>query len=1030
MPDPIRPAPATPVDNSATHAPSVGFSTDDTTGDARSAPSFAPPADPAEIGQIGPYRVLKQLGHGGMGAVYLGLDERLGRKLALKVMLPQYAANPAAKERFLREARAAAQITHDNVVTVYEADERDGVPFIAMQFLQGYALDEYLKKKGSPSIPQILRIARETAAGLAAAHKIGLVHRDIKPGNLWLEAPNGRVKVLDFGLARPVDAESELTKSGAIIGTPAYMSPEQGRGQKVDARTDLFSLGAVLYRLCTGKLPFEGSNVMAILMALGTEVPTPVRELNSNVPEPLADLIHQLLAKKAADRPQTADEVVKRVRGMMEKPAASDVQTASPNSTLPQVVYVTIPVTMQPESAFADLDVPDAQPAEDSLPVPQRQKPRGKLIGIAAGFAAVLALVIGGVIIIIKNKDGAETKIEVPDGATVEVKKDGKSVAKVGPTPKASADATPDRKAAEYVLSIGGTVQVSGTDKILKTASDLPKEAFQLTVVNLSQNKLVSDAGMVHFKDCKNVTHLHLENCEQVSDAGLAHFKDSKNVTSLVLRGTKVSAAGLANFKDCKNMSSLHLNAAGVDDTGLANFKDRNLTFLHLTGTQVTDTGLANFKDCKNLYYLSLGSTQVGDTGIAHFMGCKNLTYLGVTGTKLTAAKFEELKKAFPKCKIESDHGTYEPPVEPDRKAAEWVFSVGGRVQINGEEKYIMALADLPKEAYRLTGFAYMDVPRVTDESLKIFQGCKNLTSLGLYGARNVTDAGLAYFLDFTNLKELGLADTQVTDAGLAGFSKCKNLTHLSLTRTKITDKGLVPFGDCKHLTYLGLDQTSVTDKGLAIFKDCTEFTMLHLSMEGLSDEGLANFKNYKNLTQLGLEGTKVGDKGLEHLRECVNLQLLGLKDTKVTDAGLVYLKDMKSLGSVDLTNTGITDRGLELLKDHKNLEGLSLSRTQITDAGLAYFKDRKGRWDHLDLEGTQVTDAGLANFKDLKQISGIKLANTRVGDAGLDHFKNVESIDQLDLRKTKVTAAKFEELKKTFPKCKIVSDHGTYEPK
>ncbi len=1030
MPDPIRPAPATPVDNSATHAPSVGFSTDDTTGDARSAPIFAPPADPAEIGQLGPYRVLKQLGHGGMGAVYLGLDERLGRKLALKVMLPQYAANPAAKERFLREARAAAQITHDNVVTVYEADERDGVPFIAMQFLQGYALDEYLKKKGNPSIPQILRIARETAAGLAAAHKIGLVHRDIKPANLWLEAPNGRVKVLDFGLARPVDAESELTKSGAIIGTPAYMSPEQGRGQKVDARTDLFSLGAVLYRLCTGKLPFEGSNVMAILMALGTDEPTPVRELNPNVPEPLALLIHQLLAKKAADRPQTADEVVKRVRAMMEK-ATSEAQTASPNSTLPQVVYVTIPVTMQPESAFADLDVPDASPVEESLPEPERKKPRGKFVGIAAGFAAVLAVVIGGVIIVIKNKDGTETKIEVPDGATVEVKKDGKTVAKVGPTPKVSPDASADRRAAEWVLSVGGKVGVNGQDKEIKAAADLPNEIFQLTHIFLgNNNQPVSDAGLAIFKDCKNITYLDVYSTA-VTDAGLAHFKQCTNLAFINLNATQVSDTGLAYFKDCPNLTALLLTRTKVSDAGLANFKNcKNITRLWLGENEVGDAGLANFKDCKDLTELHLHNTQVSDAGLANFKDCKNLTLLQLQKTKITAAKFEELKKAFPKCRIESDHGTYEPPVESDRKATEWVFSVGGRVQINGEEKYIMALADLPKEAFRLTGFAYLDNARVTDESLKIFQGCKNLTSLHLHGARNVTDAGLANFLDFIDLKELDLAYTQVTDAGFARFGKCKNLTLLQLTQTKITDKGLVPFGDCKHLTFLGLGQTSVTDKGLAIFKGCTEFTMLHLGMEGLSDDGLAHFKNYKNLTMLTVEGTKVGDKGLEHLRECVNLRGLQLKGTKVTDAGLVYLKDMKSLSGVDLTDTGITDRGLEQLKDHKGLDGLSLSRTQITDVGLAYFKDRKGRWNSLELEGTQVTDAGLANFKDLKQISGIKLANTRVGDAGLGHFKNVESIDQLDLRKTKVTAAKFEELKKAFPKCRIESDHGTYEPK
>src|SRR5262249_46369501 len=160
---------------------------------------------------------------------------------ALKVMLPRYATDPAARARFLREARAAARVKHDNVVTVYEADERDGVPYIAMEFLEGYPLDEYLRKKGCPPIPQALRIAAEAAAGLAAAQNLGLVPRDVKPANLWLEAPQGRVKVLDFGLARPVDAEAELTRAGAVVGSPAYMSPEQARGERVDHRTDLFS---------------------------------------------------------------------------------------------------------------------------------------------------------------------------------------------------------------------------------------------------------------------------------------------------------------------------------------------------------------------------------------------------------------------------------------------------------------------------------------------------------------------------------------------------------------------------------------------------------------------------------------------------------------------------------------------------------------------------------------------------------------------------------------------------------------------
>jgi serine/threonine protein kinase len=381
-----------------------------------SAPGFGPPAADGEVGTLGPYRVLKELGKGGMGAVYLALDTRLERQLALKVMLPEFAADLDAKGRFLREARAAAKISHDNVVIVHEADERDGVPYIAMQFLQGYPLDQYLKQKGAPSLAHVLRIAREAALGLAAVHQLGLVHRDIKPANLWLEAPNGRVKVLDFGLAKPVGSESELTKSGTMVGTPAYMSPEQARGLKVDHRTDLFSLGAVLYRLCTGKTPFAGEHVMAVLAALMTEEPTPVRDLNPNIPESLAVFIHQLLAKKPEARPQTANDVAKHLRAILDQlltPTASAVvptASADVSSSMPVVVHavphqppivVPMSVTAQPESAFADLGVNDATEADraEDAPKPERRKSGGKGMLMAAGVAVLLAVVVGAVVV-------------------------------------------------------------------------------------------------------------------------------------------------------------------------------------------------------------------------------------------------------------------------------------------------------------------------------------------------------------------------------------------------------------------------------------------------------------------------------------------------------------------------------------------------------------------------------------------------------------------------------------------------------
>ncbi len=413
--DPIRTATAARDQHSSAASARDETAPSPSTG-APDAPRFGPPAADGEVGTLGPYRVLKQLGAGGMGAVYLALDTRLDRKLALKVMLPEFAADADAKERFLREARAAAKISHDNVVTVFEADERGGVPYIAMQLLQGYPLDEYLKTKGAPALPHVIRIARETALGLAAAHALGLVHRDIKPANLWLEAPNGRIKVLDFGLAKPIGSDAELTKSGAVVGTPAYMSPEQARGAKVDHRTDLFSLGAVLYRLCTGKTPFAGPNVMAVMMALGNDEPTSVRELNPNVPVALAALIHQLLAKRADDRPQTAAEVVKRLRAILEQLAAPPVAeppmatAADLSKSLPIVVHalpmqppivVPMQITAAPESAFAGLDVDDATQAEPTADTakPVRKKAGGKGMLVAAGIAVLLAAVAGVVVV-------------------------------------------------------------------------------------------------------------------------------------------------------------------------------------------------------------------------------------------------------------------------------------------------------------------------------------------------------------------------------------------------------------------------------------------------------------------------------------------------------------------------------------------------------------------------------------------------------------------------------------------------------
>ncbi len=272
------------------------------------------PQQRGEIGRLGNYRVLRLLGQGGMGLVFHAEDITLGRAVALKVMRPDNSRSAVASERFLREARAMASIKHDNLVTIYQVGQDDETIFIAMEYLQGESLESRLTKRKPWTLAEIARVGRELADGIQVIHERGMIHRDIKPPNIWLESPNDRVKILDFGLARSTSDNLNLTDSNVIMGTPAYMAPEQVRGKGADAKSDLYSLGCVLYTICVGRSPFEAETTMAQLAAVIEGDPIPVHRLNSSLPMELSDLVMQLLEKKPDNRPASAAEVAERLR--------------------------------------------------------------------------------------------------------------------------------------------------------------------------------------------------------------------------------------------------------------------------------------------------------------------------------------------------------------------------------------------------------------------------------------------------------------------------------------------------------------------------------------------------------------------------------------------------------------------------------------------------------------------------------------------------------------------------------------------
>jgi serine/threonine protein kinase len=896
---------------------------------------------------IGDYTVVKKIGEGGMGAVYLAEDTKLHRKAAIKTMKPALATNQAARERFLREARAAAAVEHDNIVPILHIGETaDGAPYIAMPFLQGEPLDARLKREPVASTGLILKVACEVANGLAAAHAKRLVHRDIKPANIWLEgdpsatAPIDQVrrcKILDFGLVHTADsADVEITKRGHTPGTPAYMSPEQSRREKLDHRSDLFSLGVTLYQIATGRLPFQCPNLMALVFALATETPPSAFSLNPNLPPALSNLIDRLLRKDPAGRPQSAAEVSATIRQILKDLQAKKASPSALLSGSQAVAVYTLPAPAL--NPWEDMTEVGAEEPVAKAPEPAKQRNRapwyiaGGILGVLLLGAALAVVIIRvqtaeGTLVVEINDPDVETRIKNgklvligPDGkerytissvdrnkkidagaytirvegadglvldtneftlnkngqVTVRVTLDPTVVAKKSDPPKKDLPKFDDRKAAEWVLSVGGWVEVNG--RKVTAMKDLPDGSLTLRDVALGLGNQFSDSELVNLKACKNLEHLHL-GFTGVGDAGLAHLKGCTALVGLNLVNTRIKEEGLADF-----------------------LKDKTkLGEVWLSGMQVGDAVLVNFKNCKQLGLLDLGGTQVSDTGLAYLKDCQNLRTLNIAKTKVTAKGVTELAKSLPQCQITWDGDTIEPTVnlEADRKAAEWVLSIGGVVRVNGElYPDLRDAKDLPKGPFRLTGVLLED--------------------------KHIKDSDLTILKDYNKLEVLNLCRTAVTDAGMANFRNCPNLRQLFLDNTTVGDAGLENFKNCKNLTTLGVG-TATTDVGLAHFQHLKGLQELGLIGSKVTNAGLTLLKDHRGLVILWLPDTKTDDAGLAHLRDCKTFQRINLSNTGASDIGLNYFKGCKDLAEVWVTGTSIGDEGVSFLKDCKSLVSLRL---------------------------------------------------------------------------------------------------------
>lgn len=269
---------------------------------------LGPPSHPEMLGRLGRYEIERVVGTGGMGVVFKGFDTELHRPVAIKVLAQHLSHSGAARQRFGREAKAAAAVVHEHVVAIHNVEAEGDTPFLVMPYVAGESLQARVERAGALGVKEILRIGSQAAAGLQAAHEQGVVHRDIKPANILLEHGVERALVTDFGLAQTVD-DASLTQTGIITGTPNYMSPEQATGKPTDPRTDLFSLGSVLYFMATGRPPFRAEKAMGVMHRICNDAHTPVWHDHPEISEELSDLIDRLLEKNPVHRPDSACQV-------------------------------------------------------------------------------------------------------------------------------------------------------------------------------------------------------------------------------------------------------------------------------------------------------------------------------------------------------------------------------------------------------------------------------------------------------------------------------------------------------------------------------------------------------------------------------------------------------------------------------------------------------------------------------------------------------------------------------------------------
>ncbi|WP_417383551.1 protein kinase domain-containing protein [Gimesia sp.] len=742
-----------------------------------------PPTVEGSLGSLCHYDIQELIGRGGCGIVFKAFDQRLHRIVAIKVMTPAMAVTSPARKRFLREARATAAIRHENVVSIYAVEEAP-LPFLVMEYIDGKTLQQLIDETGPLELTTICRLGRMIANGLEAAHLQGLIHRDIKPANILIESGTGQVKLTDFGLARAAD-DASRSQSGIIAGTPLYMSPEQVQGFKLDQRSDLFSLGSVLYVMCTGRPPFRAPSTLAVLKRVVDEQPREIQEVITEIPDWLVALIHKLHEKEPENRFASAQEVADLLADAPEQAVQKHKSSEATSSDsgekrrglLPWMKAAAILIVLL--SSFGFTEATGITNLRGT--VIRLFSPEGTLVievndpGVSVSIDGQELVITGAGVKELRLKPGQYQLQASKDGKVLQqelviITRDGRQVVQVSretapvaskPTETVkqitaadSKSTDPDRLAAEYVLSMGGKVWINKDSAFtdgngIQSLAKLPVEPFRLTHAELISNARVTDAGLEAFRGTKHLRGIYLTNSTKVGDAGVANLKENSHLHEIHLWGTKVSGTGLKAFTNCSEVIDFYIGFTRVTNADMPFFRNfagwKTLRCIMVSGLNISDSGFASLVGAPGLGQIHLEGSKITDAGLLELAKCPKLGLIWAFDTQLTPAGIERFMQARNgKCGIR-----WEKPGMPPESEGAVVSKEPAAAEVDADFSRVWRLTTMqprdvsygwqpgPRHIFVAPQFErcheYLVVNQLSSITWKVPEGTRSFTATGLY---------------------------------------------------------------------------------------------------------------------------------------------------------------------------------------------------------------------------------------------------------------------------------------------------------